>query len=67
MTITRSPVRRVIGYGSTGEGLGHSIRERVTALALVSLGIWSSPRPYPSRARTGRRPGSGSPRRGTPR
>jgi len=40
MTITRSPVGRVIGYGSTGEGLGHWIRERVTALALVPLGIW---------------------------
>ena len=39
MTITRSPVGRVIGYGSTGEGLGHWMRERVTALALVPLGI----------------------------
>jgi succinate dehydrogenase / fumarate reductase, membrane anchor subunit len=40
MTITRSPVGRVIGYGSTGEGLGHWMKERVTALALVPLGIW---------------------------
>lgn len=39
-TITRNPVGRVIGYGSAKEGLSHWLRERVTALALVPLGIW---------------------------
>lgn len=40
MTITRNPVGRVIGYGSAGEGLGHWVHQRVTALALLPLGIW---------------------------
>jgi succinate dehydrogenase / fumarate reductase membrane anchor subunit len=38
--IVRNPVGRVIGYGSTGEGLRHWVHERVTALALTPLGIW---------------------------
>ena len=40
MTIARSPARRVIGDGSTGEGLDHWILERITAVALVPLRLW---------------------------
>jgi succinate dehydrogenase / fumarate reductase, membrane anchor subunit len=36
----RNPVGRVIGYGSSREGLRHWVHERVSALALVPLGIW---------------------------
>jgi succinate dehydrogenase / fumarate reductase membrane anchor subunit len=36
----RNPVGRVIGYGSSREGLRHWVHERVSALALVPLVIW---------------------------
>ncbi len=38
--VSGNRVGRVIGYGSAKEGLSHWVRERVTALALVPLGIW---------------------------
>ena len=39
-TITRNPVGRVMGYGSARSGLSTWMRERLTGLALVPLGLW---------------------------
>jgi len=36
----RSPLGRVLGLGSAKEGSGHWYAQRVTAVALVVLGIW---------------------------
>jgi succinate dehydrogenase / fumarate reductase membrane anchor subunit len=36
----RSPLARVRGLGSAGEGVGHWWAERMTALALVPLTVW---------------------------
>ena len=36
----RSPVGRVLGLGSAGEGSGHWWTQRVTSVALVLLGLW---------------------------
>lgn len=36
----RSPVGRVLGLGSAGEGLGHWWTQRITAVALTLLGLW---------------------------
>jgi succinate dehydrogenase / fumarate reductase, membrane anchor subunit len=35
-----TPLARVRGLGSTGEGTGHYIAQRLSALALVPLTIW---------------------------
>jgi succinate dehydrogenase / fumarate reductase, membrane anchor subunit len=36
----RSPLGRAIGLGSAKEGVEHWWRQRLTALALVPLGLW---------------------------
>jgi succinate dehydrogenase / fumarate reductase membrane anchor subunit len=36
----RSPVGRALGLGSAGEGVSHWWSQRVTAVALVLLGVW---------------------------
>lgn len=36
----RSPVGRVLGLGSAKEGVAHWWSQRVTAVALVLLGLW---------------------------
>jgi succinate dehydrogenase / fumarate reductase, membrane anchor subunit len=36
----RSPLGRVLGRGSAGEGVGHWWAQRVTAVALVPLILW---------------------------
>jgi len=36
----RSPVGRVLGLGSAKEGVSHWWSQRVTAVALVLLGLW---------------------------
>jgi succinate dehydrogenase / fumarate reductase membrane anchor subunit len=36
----RSPVGRVLGLGSAGEGAGHWWTQRVSSVALVLLGLW---------------------------
>ena len=36
----RSPLGRVLGLGSAREGSGHWYSQRVTAVALVILGLW---------------------------
>ncbi len=36
----RSPISRVRGLGSAKEGVGHWWAQRMTALALIPLGIW---------------------------
>lgn len=36
----RSPLRRVTGHGSAKGGAGHWYAQRVTAVALVLLGLW---------------------------
>ncbi len=36
----RSPIGRVLGLGSAGEGVSHWWSQRVTAVALVLLGLW---------------------------
>jgi succinate dehydrogenase / fumarate reductase, membrane anchor subunit len=38
--ITRSPVGRVIGMGSTRHGAGMWMKERLSGMALLPLGIW---------------------------
>lgn len=38
--VSRNPVGRILGYGSAREGLGPWLRERVTAAALIPLGLW---------------------------
>ena len=40
----RSPLGRAIGLGSAKEGVGHWWAQRVTAVALVPLGLWFAPR-----------------------
>jgi succinate dehydrogenase / fumarate reductase membrane anchor subunit len=35
-----SPLGRVLGLGSAGEGTGHFIAQRVSAIGLVLLGTW---------------------------
>jgi succinate dehydrogenase / fumarate reductase membrane anchor subunit len=39
-TSLRSPIARVRGLGSAREGVGHWWVQRMTALALIPLGIW---------------------------
>ena len=36
----QSPVGRVLGLGSAGEGAAHWWSQRVTSVALVPLGLW---------------------------
>jgi succinate dehydrogenase / fumarate reductase membrane anchor subunit len=36
----RSPIGRVLGYGTAKEGVGHWWSQRVTSVALVVLGLW---------------------------
>jgi succinate dehydrogenase / fumarate reductase membrane anchor subunit len=36
----RSPLGRVLGRGSAGEGVGHWWVQRATAIALVPLALW---------------------------
>jgi succinate dehydrogenase / fumarate reductase membrane anchor subunit len=36
----RSPLGKVLGHGSAGEGVGHWWAQRVTAVALVPLTLW---------------------------
>lgn len=36
----RSPIGRVLGLGAAGEGVAHWWTQRVTAVALVLLGLW---------------------------
>jgi succinate dehydrogenase / fumarate reductase, membrane anchor subunit len=36
----RSPLGRVTGLGSAGEGVGHWWAQRVTAVALIPLTLW---------------------------
>ena len=36
----RTPLARVRGLGSSGNGTGHFLHQRLTALALVPLTIW---------------------------
>jgi len=36
----RSPLSKVIGRGSAGEGVGHWWMQRVTAIALIPLTLW---------------------------
>ena len=39
-TSLRTPVARVRGLGSAKEGVGHWWAQRLTALALIPLGLW---------------------------
>ena len=36
----RSPLGTALGHGTAGEGVGHWWSQRVSALALVPLGVW---------------------------
>ncbi|MET0534286.1 MAG: succinate dehydrogenase, hydrophobic membrane anchor protein [Steroidobacter sp.] len=36
----RSPVGKVLGLGSAGEGVGHWWTQRISSVALVLLGLW---------------------------
>jgi succinate dehydrogenase / fumarate reductase membrane anchor subunit len=36
----QSPLGRVLGLGSAGEGTGHFVAQRVSSVALLLLGIW---------------------------
>ncbi|MEX2122524.1 MAG: succinate dehydrogenase, hydrophobic membrane anchor protein [Woeseia sp.] len=40
MTDRRTPLARVLGSGSAKEGTDHWWRQRVSAVALLGLGIW---------------------------
>jgi len=37
---TRTPLSRVEGLGAAHSGVGHFVRQRVTAVALVPLALW---------------------------
>jgi succinate dehydrogenase / fumarate reductase membrane anchor subunit len=41
MAVTRSPLGRARGMGSSKHGVGHFIAQRVTAIALVLLVLWA--------------------------
>jgi succinate dehydrogenase / fumarate reductase membrane anchor subunit len=36
----RTPLGKVLGRGSAGEGVGHWWQQRVTAIALIPLSLW---------------------------
>jgi succinate dehydrogenase / fumarate reductase membrane anchor subunit len=36
----RTPLGRVLGLGAAGDGTGHWWQQRVTAVALLPLGLW---------------------------
>ena len=36
----RTPLGKVLGRGSAGDGVGHWLQQRVTAIALVPLTLW---------------------------
>ncbi|MGH6972231.1 MAG: succinate dehydrogenase, hydrophobic membrane anchor protein [Caulobacteraceae bacterium] len=42
MSVTRSPLGRARGMGSSKHGVGHFLVQRVTAVALIVLVIWGA-------------------------
>jgi succinate dehydrogenase / fumarate reductase membrane anchor subunit len=40
MSSLETPIRRVQGLGASHSGTGHFWRQRITAVALVPLGLW---------------------------
>lgn len=40
MTDRRTPMARVLGYGSAKDGTGHWWTQRVSAVAVLILGVW---------------------------
>ena len=36
----RTPLGRVRAHGASGQGTGHFIAQRVSAIALIALGLW---------------------------